>query len=61
MGMLTLYPLAEGNEFSNGIPHIEWTNALGMDGVGLIPLIGGKEDIIKVSPIVIDNKVVDSP
>jgi hypothetical protein len=50
MGVLTLDPLAEGNEVTDDIPHIEKTNALGMDGGGLIPLIEGKEDTIKVPP-----------
>jgi hypothetical protein len=41
----------EGNEVTDGIPHMEKPNVLGMDGVGPMALIDGKEDITETPPM----------
>jgi hypothetical protein len=55
MGMLTLDPLWKEMRLLTTFPILRIMDALGMGGVGLIPLIEGKEDTIEVPPMVSDG------
>ena len=60
MGVITLGTLMEGNEVTTITPQMEKPDVLGMDGVGSMTLIDGKEDITEVPPMTLSDELEGS-